>query len=219
MAAFNVAIDGTSGVGKSSAADLLAAANHMIHLDTGAMYRCVALALKKTGTALDDEDGIRRELDSIQIRFDGKRVFLDGQEVTDAIRTNEISNLTSRVSALPAVRTRMTALQQRVTEQGGYIVDGRDIGTVVLPEAPVKIFLSAKPEARARRRYDEYRQKGIPADYDRILEDIRQRDWQDSHRSTAPLKKAADAVEIDTSDMTLDQVVAAIQLLIDGAGK
>ena len=98
-------------------------------------------------------------------------------------------------------------------------MDGRDIGTVVLPDAAIKIFLSARPEARARRRYDEYRQKGIDADYDRILEDIRQRDWQDSHRSTAPLKKAEDAVEIDTSDLTLDQVVTAIQSLIDGARK
>nr|WP_276925505.1 (d)CMP kinase [Faecalibaculum rodentium] len=219
MQGFNVAIDGTSGVGKSSAADLLADANQMIHLDTGAMYRCVALAMEEAGIDPEDESELQSLLDTMKIRFEGRRVFLNDREVTTQIRTNRISNLTSRIAALPAVRTRMTGLQQQTTAAGGYIVDGRDIGTVVLPDAAIKIFLSARPEARARRRYDEYKQKGIDADYDRILEDIRQRDWQDSHRSTAPLKKAEDAVEIDTSDLTLDQVVTAIQSLIDGARK
>ncbi|WP_276815297.1 (d)CMP kinase [Faecalibaculum rodentium] len=219
MQGFNVAIDGTSGVGKSSAADLLADANQMIHLDTGAMYRCVALAMEEAGIDPEDESELQSLLDTMKIRFEGHRVFLNDREVTTQIRTNRISNLTSRIAALPAVRARMTGLQQQTTAAGGYIVDGRDIGTVVLPDAAIKIFLSARPEARARRRYDEYKQKGIDADYDRILEDIRQRDWQDSHRSTAPLKKAEDAVEIDTSDLTLDQVVTAIQSLIDGARK
>lgn len=219
MQGFNVAIDGTSGVGKSSAADLLADANQMIHLDTGAMYRCVALAMEEAGIDPEDESELQSLLDTLNIRFEGRRVFLNDREVTTQIRTNRISNLTSRIAALPAVRARMTGLQQQTTAAGGYIVDGRDIGTVVLPDAAIKIFLSARPEARARRRYDEYKQKGIDADYDRILEDIRQRDWQDSHRSTAPLKKAEDAVEIDTSDLTLDQVVTAIQSLIDGARK
>ncbi|WP_297565886.1 (d)CMP kinase [uncultured Faecalibaculum sp.] len=219
MRTFNIAIDGTSGVGKSSAADLLAQANGMIHLDTGAMYRCVALAMKQAGVNPDCPEEVSRVLDTVRIRFLGKRVYLNDQEVTDAIRTSEISNLTSRVAALPAVRKAMTSLQQQTTAAGGYIVDGRDIGSVVLPQAPVKIFLSARSEARARRRYDEYRQKGIEADYSQILEDIQKRDWQDSHRSTAPLVKAGDAVEIDTSDMTLDQVTAAIQRLIDAAGK
>ena len=219
MQGFNVAIDGTSGVGKSSAADLLADANQMIHLDTGAMYRCVALAMEEAGIDPEDESELQSLLDTLNIRFEGRRVFLNDREVTTQIRTNRISNLTSRIAALPAVRARMTGLQQQTTAAGGYIVDGRDIGTVVLSDAAIKIFLSARPEARARRRYDEYRQKGIDADYDRILEDIRQRDWQDSHRSTAPLKKAEDAVEIDTSDLTLDQVVTAIQSLIDGARK
>lgn len=219
MQGFNVAIDGTSGVGKSSAADLLADANQMIHLDTGAMYRCVALAMEEAGIDPEDESELKSLLDTMEIRFEDRRVFLNDREVTTQIRTNRISNLTSRIAALPAVRARMTGLQQQTTAAGGYIVDGRDIGTVVLPDAAIKIFLSARPEARARRRYDEYRQKGIDADYDRILEDIRQRDWQDSHRSTAPLKKAEDAVEIDTSDLTLDQVVTAIQSLIDGARK
>lgn len=215
MTAFNVAIDGTSGVGKSSASDILAEANHMTHLDTGAMYRCVALALEHAGTDLHDEKAVEKVLNSVQISFEKDTVFLNGEDVSQAIRTNEISNLTSLVSALPAVRSRMTHLQQTVTAQGGYIVDGRDICTVVLPDAPVKIFLSAKPEARARRRYDEYVKKGIPADYEQILDDIKKRDWQDSHRKTAPLVKANDALEIDTSDMTLEQVVQAIQAQID----
>lgn len=158
---------------------------------------------------------MEKVLNSVQISFEKDTVFLNGEDVSQAIRTNEISNLTSLVSALPAVRSRMTHLQQTVTAQGGYIVDGRDICTVVLPDAPVKIFLSAKPEARARRRYDEYVKKGIPADYEQILDDIKKRDWQDSHRKTAPLVKANDALEIDTSDMTLEQVVQAIQAQID----
>ncbi|WP_304409797.1 (d)CMP kinase, partial [Faecalibaculum rodentium] len=174
---------------------------------------------EEAGIDPEDESELKSLLDTMKIRFEGRRVFLNDRDVTTQIRTNRISNLTSRIAALPAVRARMTGLQQQTTAAGGYIVDGRDIGTVVLPDAAIKIFLSARPEARARRRYDEYKQKGIDADYDRILEDIRQRDWQDSHRSTAPLKKAEDAVEIDTSDLTLDQVVTAIQSLIDGARK
>ena len=217
--AFNIEIDGPAGAGKSTIAREVARQLSYIYVDTGAMYRCVALAMEEAGIDPEDESELQSLLDTMKIRFEGRRVFLNDQEVTTQIRTNRISNLTSRIAALPAVRARMTGLQQQTTAAGGYIVDGRDIGTVVLPDAAIKIFLSARPEARARRRYDEYRQKGIDADYDRILEDIRQRDWQDSHRSTAPLKKAEDAVEIDTSDLTLDQVVTAIQSLIDGARK
>ncbi len=143
MQGFNVAIDGTSGVGKSSAADLLADANQMIHLDTGAMYRCVALAMEEAGIDPEDESELQSLLDTLNIRFEGRRVFLNDREVTTQIRTNRISNLTSRIAALPAVRARMTGLQQQTTAAGGYIVDGRDIGTVVLPDAAIKIFLSA----------------------------------------------------------------------------
>lgn len=217
MRKINVAVDGTSGVGKSSVSDRLAARNGMIHLDTGAMYRCVALYLKRHDVDLEDETALSAALKDISIRFEGKTVLLNGEDVSTAIRTNDISNFTSRVSAIPAVRAVMTDLQRETVRDKGFIVDGRDICTVVLPQAEVKIFLSAKPEARARRRYDEYMTKGISADYDTILEDIKARDWQDSHRSTAPLVKAADALEIDTSDLTIEQVEAAIQAQIDSA--
>lgn len=217
MKKINVAVDGTSGVGKSSTCDRLADANGMTHLDTGAMYRCVALAIRDSGTDLDDEQAVQAILDGISIRFTDGKVLLNGKDVSGAIRTNEISNLTSKVSALPVVRQKMTSLQQETVADKGFIVDGRDICTVVLPDAEVKIFLSARPEARAQRRYDEYMQKGIAADYDQILADIKARDWQDSHRALAPLVKAEDAVEIDTSDLGIDEVVAAMQALVDKA--
>lgn len=215
MKRFNVAIDGTSGVGKSSVSDRLALANGMVHLDTGAMYRCCALALKETGTDLESDQAVQAVLRGISISFDGDAVLLNGKDVSSAIRTNDISNLTSRISAIGVVRDMMGHLQRQTVAGGGYIVDGRDIGTVILPDAPVKIFLSATPEARAQRRYDEYKAKGIAAEYDQILEDIRQRDYNDTHRAIAPLKKAADAVEIDTSSLSLEQVQQAIQALLD----
>lgn len=217
MKKINVAIDGTSGVGKSSAADILAARNGMTHLDTGAMYRCAALAMDQANTDLEDDAALQALLHELDIQFVEDKVFLNGVDVTMAIRTNSISNLTSRISAIPVVRRAMEKMQQAVTASGGWIVDGRDICTVILPDAEVKIFMSAKPEARAKRRYDEYMEKGVPADYDQILADIKARDWNDSHRSESPLVKAADAVEIDTSDLDLLQVTDRIQELIDKA--
>lgn len=217
MKKINVAVDGTSGVGKSSVSDRLAARNGMIHLDTGAMYRCVALYLKQHEISLEDMAGLESALARISIRFEDNKVLLNGEDVSTAIRTNDISNFTSKVSAIPAVRTVMTRLQRETVQDKGFIVDGRDICTVVLPDAEVKIFLSAKAQARAQRRYDEYKAKGIPADYNTILEDIEARDWQDSHRKTAPLVKAEDALEIDTSDLSIEQVEAAVQAEIDKA--
>ena len=210
----NIAIDGTSGVGKSTIADIVAEKLHMIHLDTGAMYRCVAYYLVSHQVDIHDPDALNQALADIHIRFDHKKVYLNDMDVSKAIRTNEISMATSKVAALEPVRKKMVALQQEIAKEKGYILDGRDICTVVLPDAEVKIFMSAIPSARADRRYKEYRSQGIDANYDEILHDIEQRDYQDSHRTIGPLKKADDATEIDTSQMNIQQVVEAILQLI-----
>lgn len=206
MAKFNIAIDGTSGVGKSTIADLLADELGMVHLDTGAMYRCVALATKKHNVELTDESQIEAVLDQIEIQFKGDKVYLNGEDVSTAIRTNEISMLTSKVASLPIVREKMVPMQQKIAANGGYILDGRDICSTVLPDAKVKLFMSATSEARAKRRYDEYISKGVQADYQTILDDIIARDYQDSHRAISPLKKADDAIEVDTSHLNVDEV-------------
>ena len=215
MAKINIAIDGTSGVGKSTIADILAENNGMVHLDTGAMYRCVALAIYRAGIDLEDLDSIQTILDSIHIAFEDGKVLLNGEDVSVAIRSNDISNFTSKVSAIASVRSKLVDLQQDVASHKGYILDGRDICTTVLPDAEVKIFMSASAKARAQRRYDEYINKGIEADYDTIYNDIVARDYQDSHRSVSPLRKADDAIEVDTSDLTIEQVVNTIQTIIN----
>ena len=215
MNSINVAIDGTSGVGKSTIADILAEHNSMTHLDTGAMYRCVALAIYRKNIDLSDLDAVQQVLDAITISFNDGKVLLNDEDVSVEIRSNHISNFTSKVSAIASVRTKLVELQQKVAENKGYILDGRDICTTVLPNAEVKIFMSASAQARAERRYREYIQKGIEADYDTIYKDIVARDYQDSHRAVSPLKKAEDAIEVDTSSMTIDEVVNIIQSIID----
>ena len=215
MAKINIAIDGTSGVGKSTIADILAANNDMTHLDTGAMYRCVALAIYRANIDLADLDAIQTILDSIRIAFEDGKVLLNGEDVSVAIRSNDISNFTSKVSAIAAVRAKLVDLQQDVASQKGYILDGRDICTTVLPNAEIKIFMSASAKARAQRRYDEYISKGVEADYDTIYNDIVARDYQDSHRAVSPLRKADDAIEVDTSELTIEQVVETIQKIIN----
>lgn len=217
MKKINIAIDGPSGVGKSSISNRLADRNHMIHLDTGAMYRCVALAILRDQISLENENALLDLLDSIDITFDKEKVFLNGGDVTLAVKENDISNFTSKVATLPIVREKMVALQQKVASAKNFIVDGRDIGTTVLPNAEVKIFLTASAKARAERRYNEYVEKGIESDYETIYQDIVARDYQDSHRKISPLKKAEDAIEIDTSDLSIDEVEEVVQDLIDKA--
>ena len=217
MANINIAIDGTSGVGKSTIADILAKNNGMTHLDTGAMYRCVALAISRAQVDLQDEVAVQSILDQIQIGFEDGKVLLNGEDVSVAIRTNDISNFTSKIATIGAVRKKLVFLQRYVASNKGYILDGRDICTTVLPDAEVKIFMSASAKARAQRRYDEYVAKGVEADYDTIYNDIVARDYQDSHRSVSPLYKAQDAIEVDTSMLTIDEVVNVIQAIIDKA--
>ena len=212
--AINIAIDGPSGVGKSTIADRVAESLHMVHLDTGAMYRCVAYYLVSHQIDLSDSQALDQALDSIHISFQGKQVFLNDLDVSKEIRTNEISMFTSKVATNPSVRKKMVALQQEVAKDKGYILDGRDICTVVLPDAEVKIYMDASAKARAERRYKEYISQGIQADYETIYQDIVARDYQDSHREISPLVQAKDAIRIDTSNLTIDEVVKEVLELV-----
>ena len=211
----NIAIDGPSSAGKSTIAKRLASKLNYVHLDTGAMYRCCALECRNKNIDSDNEKDIKKIMDEIEISFssDG-RVFLNGEDVSDAIRTNEISMKTSQISSLAIVREKMVDLQRKVAANKGYILDGRDIGTVVLKDAEVKIFMVASVECRAKRRYKEYLDKNIEADYDEIYHDIEKRDYQDTHREISPLRKADDAIEVDTSEMNIEEVVACIENII-----
>lgn len=214
MNKINIAIDGPSGVGKSTIADIVAEKLGMIHLDTGAMYRCVALYLKMNNIDYTNEEQLKSALEQISIQFIDEKVLLNNEDVTKEIRTNEISMMTSKVSAIGMVRQKLVALQQDTTKDKGFIVDGRDICSVVLPDAEVKIYMEASVKARADRRYKEYVDNGVACNYDEIYRDIEKRDYQDSHREISPLKKADDATLVDTSELTIDEVVEEILKLV-----
>lgn len=211
----NIAIDGPSAAGKSTIATELAKALSYVHLDTGAMYRTIAYACVTHGVDVDDEDAVKKLLDTIHLEFKGTKIYLDGLEISDKIRSKEISMKASDVSKHSFVRSRLVQLQQSIAKHKGYILDGRDIGTVVLPDAEVKIYLVANVDARARRRYDEYITKGIQADYDEIYKDIVARDLQDSSRAISPLKKADDAIEVDSSNLNVKEVCNLIMEYIE----
>ena len=217
----NIAIDGPSAAGKSTIADILAERLGYTHLDTGAMYRAVAYEAFQKQIPLDDEEQIVAMIEEMDLQMlpDG-RVILDGEDISDEIRTNEVSMGASDVSKLEGCRKALVAMQQKICSEGGYILDGRDIGTVVLKDAPVKIYLTASAEARAQRRVLQNQEKGLEADYEQILEDIRKRDYQDMHREFSPLTKAEDAIEIDTSDLNLEEVTAiALEIIAEKTGE
>lgn len=211
----NIAIDGPSGAGKSTIADLVAEKLSYVHLDTGAMYRSVAYAAIKSGLSFDDEEAIVSMIQSdFNLSMDDNKIVLNGEDITDKIRTNEMSMAASNVSKLNGVRTALVAAQRRIAANKGYILDGRDICDVVLPDAEVKVFLTASAEDRARRRLEQNKEKGIIDDYGKILEEIKKRDYQDSHRAISPLKASADATIIDSSDKNIEEVVNMILDLV-----
>ena len=215
----SVAIDGPAGAGKSTIAKAAAARFGFIYVDTGAIYRTVGLAAQRAGIGLEDAADVEAILPGLTIRFDygsdgTQRMFLNGEDVSKTIRLPEASMAASDVSAVPAVRAFLFDLQKTLARENNCIMDGRDIGTVVLPEAQLKIFLTASAEERANRRYNELIARGTPVEYEALLREIVQRDYNDSHRAIAPLKPAPDAVILDSSDMSFEEVVAEIVRLV-----
>lgn len=211
----NIAIDGPAGAGKSTIAKMVSAEMGYIYVDTGALYRTIALYITENDIA--DED-IEKSLSNadVSLKFINgvQRVYLGNRDVSELIRTPEISMAASRISAIPAVRAHLFELQQKIARENNVIMDGRDIGTVVLPNADVKIFLTASAEERANRRFKELAEKPDCPTYEEILKDIIQRDYNDMNRETAPLKQAEDAVLVDTTELTLEQSAARIAEII-----
>jgi len=210
-----IAIDGPAGAGKSAAARLLAERLHLTYIDTGALYRSVALAARRQGIDLDDEPALGRLSRELHIAFEaaadgGQRVIMEGEDVTKAIRTPVVSEGSSRVSRHPAVRRALLDVQRRLAKGGGAVMEGRDIGTVVLPDADLKVFLTASAEARAQRRHKELLEKGVSVTLEQVLEEQKKRDERDRSRPASPLKPADDAVILDTSELSLEQVLEAL---------
>ncbi len=218
-----IAIDGPAGAGKSTIAKIVAKDMQFVYVDTGALYRTIALFMLRRGIEMEKDAAIVAELDkvSIDLRYvdNTQRVFLNGEDVSDLIRTPEVSMGASRVSAVPEVRAFLLQLQRDMAEKYAVIMDGRDIGTVVLPNADVKIFLSATAEERAMRRYEELKVKDPTIQYEDVLSDMKQRDHNDSTRAAAPLKAADDAIMLNTTGNTLEQSVALIKQIIEDAVK
>ena len=216
----SVAIDGPAGAGKSTIARRLAGELGFRYVDTGAIYRTVAYFMDLWGVSPKDVDGVNRYIDelTVGIEYDDEGVqhmLMNGMDVTGDIRTPEISQKASLISAHAVVRAVLLDMQRNMAEEYDVVMDGRDIGSVVLPKATVKIFLTASPEVRAKRRYQELLEKGQKASYEQVLKDVQQRDYQDTHRDIAPLKMCRDSVKVDTSEMDLEQSVAAIRKIVE----
>jgi len=213
-----VAIDGPSGAGKSSVTKALAERLGYIHIDTGAMFRTVALFVSRLEIDPEDDAALDSLCSRLSIEFDssgGKsRVMANGEDVTTNIRTPEISLLTSKIAARPSVRKHLLLQQQKMGARGGVVLEGRDIGTVVFPDAHVKFYLTATAEERGRRRYEELKEKGENVSLQQTIADVQQRDQQDLNRDIAPLRRADDAIEIDTTDLTPDAVLSRMEILV-----
>ena len=219
MKTVSVAIDGPVGAGKSTIARQLASQLGFRYVDTGAIYRTVAYFMDLWGVSPKDADGVNRYIDELTVGIeydeDGlQHMIMNGMDVTGDIRTQDISQKASLISAHACVREMLLDMQRDLAKQYNVIMDGRDIGTVVLPKATVKIFLTASAEVRAKRRCQELLAKGQKARYETVLKEIQQRDYQDTHREIAPLKMARDSIKVDTSEMTVDEVVAAIREIV-----
>jgi len=219
MKTISVAIDGPAGAGKSTIARRLAAELGYRYVDTGAIYRTVAYFMDLWGVSPKDVDGVNRYIDelTVEIEYDEdglQHMIMNGMDVTKDIRTPDISQKASLISAHACVRDMLLDMQRELAEQNNVVMDGRDIGTVVLPHATVKIFLTASPEVRAKRRCDELSAKGQKVDYNKVLKDIQQRDYQDTHREIAPLKMSRDSIKVDTSDMTIEEVLEKLKDIV-----
>ncbi|WP_230974941.1 (d)CMP kinase [Aminipila luticellarii] len=207
---FNIAIDGPSGAGKSTIAKEVAKILSIDYIDTGAMYRAIGYKLGQNQVDLTDKNALRQLLEETEVDFEKGDTLLDGEVVNDKIRTPEASKMASVCSALPEVRTKLVALQRKMAQKKSVVMDGRDIGTNVLPEAEFKIFLTASSEERAERRFKELQEKGQQSTFQQVLEDIEQRDYHDTTRKLNPLRKAKDAVELDTTGMSISEVTRKI---------
>lgn len=218
-----IAIDGPASAGKSTVAKLVAKKLGYVYCDTGAMYRATTYAAKKNHVAYDDDQGLKEMLEKTEIRFvpaeSEQKVFVNETEVTKTIRLPEIANNVSTVSAQKSVRADLTERQRMIAEQGGIVMDGRDIGTTVLPNAEVKIFLVASVHERAVRRFKENVEKGIDTPLDVLEKEIEERDYKDSHRKISPLTQAKDAVLVDTTSLSIEEVVAKIMEIIEKVQK
>ena len=214
----SVAIDGPAGAGKSTLARRLAAELGYIYVDTGAMFRTIGLYALRAGKDPKDNGAVNALLPEISLKFafigGEQHIYLNGEDVSTAIRTEEVGMAASAVGANPEVRAFLLGMQRDMAKTQDVLMDGRDIGTVVLPDATVKIFLTASPEARATRRWKEYQQKGVEVSYEEVLADVRQRDYQDTHRAAAPLRQADDAQLLDTSEMNFEQSLEAMKKMI-----
>jgi cytidylate kinase len=212
-----IAIDGPAGAGKSTVAQRVARQLGIIYVDTGAMYRAATFVALKEHCPIEDEYALRDLLDSIDLTLkinNGlQHVYVNGEDVTEEIRSQEVTRLVSTVAAYPRVREKLVEMQRQIASRQDVVMDGRDIGTMVLPDAELKIFLTASIEERAQRRLQELEQKGITAEYSQLLNDIAERDRKDSERAVAPLKQAKDAVLVDTTGLTIDEVVDRIVML------
>ena len=211
---YNVAVDGPAGAGKSTIAKLVAKKMGYIYVDTGAMYRGLAIHFLKKGVNPEEKEAVVEACRDAEVTIGYEsgvqQIYLNGENVTDMLRTEEVGNMASRTSAIPEVREKLLELQRSLAREKDVIMDGRDIGTNILPDADVKIYLTASVETRAKRRYDELKEKGESCDLEEIARDIKDRDERDMTREIAPLKKAEDAVLVDSSDMTIEEVVGRI---------
>lgn len=215
-----IALDGPSGSGKSTVAKIISDKLNILYLDTGAMYRATALKALNLGIDTFDEEGVKTFIDDIDLKIKyvdgGQRTYLDGEDVSLKIREPHMSMAASNISSLKTVRIKMVEMQRKIASDISCVLDGRDIGSYVLPNADFKFYITATPEVRAKRRYDELKAKNFDVSEEEILKDIIKRDYNDEHREFSPLKQAEDAVYVDTSDMTVEEVTAKILGVING---